>query len=180
MKQLYKWFFLVLVKIAYALYRIEGVNACLLIAPAKLIPQILRSYGATVGRDIQIHSPLIIHNARENYAHLTIGDECYIGRAVFLDLTEVITLEDRVTLSMRVSLLTHLDVGRAKVKAFLPNFKAPIQIQSDSYLGAGVLVAAGVHIGACSAVGAGSVVLESIGNQELHGGAPAKKIRDFH
>ena len=129
MKQLYQWFFLALVKMAYALYRIEGVNACLLIAPAKLIPKILRSYGAAVGREAQIHSPLIIHNARDNYAHLTIGDECYIGRAVFLDLTEAISLEERVTLSMRVSLLTHLDVGRAKVKAFLPNFEAPIRIR---------------------------------------------------
>ena len=47
MKKLYEWLFLLIVKIAYALYQIEGVNACLLIAPAKLLPTILRRYGAS-------------------------------------------------------------------------------------------------------------------------------------
>ena len=179
MNQLYEWLFLWVVRLVHALYRIEGVNACLLIAPAKLVPVILRRYGAAVGEDVEIHSPLIIHNAKASYANLRIGNQCYIGREVFFDLKEPITLEDRVTLSMRVSLLTHLDVGHAQVKAYLPSSQAPIRIRCDSYLGAGTLVLAGVTIGECAAIGAGSVVCESVGDRELHAGDPAKKIRDL-
>jgi len=179
MKRLFEWMFLLGVNIAYALYRIEGVNACLLVAPAKLVPAILRAYGATVGHEVQIHSPLVIHNARENYSHLAIGDQCYIGREVFFDLKERIALGDRVTLSMRVSLLTHFDVGRSGVKEFLPSSGGPIHIQRDAYLGAGSLVLSGVTIGERAAIGAGSVVLESVKDHELHAGNPAKKIRDL-
>ena len=180
MKRLYECFFRMLVKAAHWLYHIEGVNACLLIAPAKLIPDILRSYQAAIGTDTEIHSPIFIHNAGKNYAHLTIGNGCYVGRSVFFDLKEPVVLEDRATLSMRVSLLTHFDAGRAQVKTFLPVSSGPIRVCRYSYLGAGAILLAGVTVGECSAVGAGSVVLKSIGGHELYAGNPAVKIRDLH
>lgn len=127
--------FRLLLSLAYRAYRIEGVNALLLILPAKLIAPTLRRYGASIGAQPQIHSPLIIHNAGaergKEYANLVIGDCCYIGRDVFFDLAEQIVLEDYVTISMRCTLITHTDVGNRPPELInLPASRAPIRVRA--------------------------------------------------
>ena len=170
-------FFRFFIVMAYQSYRIEGVNALLLFMPAKLIIPTLRKYGASIGEDTVLHSPLVIHNAGEDYRNLIIGSHCYFGREVFFDLKEKVLIGDRVTLSMRVTLITHTDVGDSDTKLAIPITQAPIRIDSGAYLGANVTVLQGVKIGAGAAVGAGSVVLHDVPARMLAAGHPAKVIK---
>ena len=107
-KKITPTFFQFLVWLAYGIYRVEGINALLLIMPSKLIVPTLRKYGARIGENVILHSPLMIHNAGENYSNLVIGNNVYFGRAVFLDLKDQIKIGDRVTLSMKTTLLTQV------------------------------------------------------------------------
>lgn len=179
MKKLIFLLFRCLVAIAYWSYRIEGVNALLLILPAKLIVPTLRKYGARIGDDVIIHSPLIIHNAGEDYSKLSIGKSSYFGRAIFLDLKEKIEISERVTLSMRTTLITHTDAGESKVSTKMPRSAKPVKIDADAYLGANVSVLEGVHIGESSIIGAGSIVLSDVPAFTVAAGNPCREIRKF-
>jgi acetyltransferase-like isoleucine patch superfamily enzyme len=166
-----------LTRLAYYLWKIEGVNALLLVMPAKQIVSTLRRYGATIGEDVQIHSPLTIHNAGKNYSHLHIGDRSYLGRGIFLDLKEEIWIGNRVTVSMQVSLLTHLDVGQSPLKAKIPARQGPVRIEDGCYLGARVTVLQGVRMGKESAAGAAALLRENVADRTMVAGVPAKLIK---
>ena len=172
-------FFRALVTAAYWSYRIEGVNALLLILPAKLIVPTLRRYGAQIGEDVIIHSPLIIHNAGESYGNLSIGSKSYFGRAVFLDLKEKIEISERVTISMRTTLLTHTDAGESRVSQMIPPSAKPVKIAADAYLGANVTILEGINIGESSVIGAGSIVLHDVPAFTVAAGNPCREIRQL-
>ncbi len=165
--------------LAHFLWGIEGVNCLLLVMPAKLIVPTLRKYGAKIGKDVQMHSPLIIHNAWEDYSHLEIGDETYFGKGVFFDLKDKVSIGNHVTVSMQVSIITHLDVGNSPLKSQLPSSHAPVRFEDGSYLGARVTVLQGVTLGRESAVAAGALVREDVPERTLVAGVPANVIRKF-
>lgn len=54
-----------------------------------------------------------------------------------------------------------------------------IVIDDDVWIGANVTILPGVHIGKCSVIGAGSVVINDIESYSIYAGVPAKKIRDL-
>lgn len=180
MKALAKLAFRLLISLVYAAYRIEGVNALLLFMPAKMIVPTLRRYGATIGEGVQIHSPLLIHNAADSppyYRYLLIGDGVYIGRDVLLDLKAPICLHDYVTLSMRCTLITHTDAGdRPPEWLALQPSAAAITLKRGAYLGANVTVLQGVTIGEKAVVGAGAVVTKDVPDRAVVGGIPAKPL----
>lgn len=131
---------------------------------------------------MQIHSPLIIHNASpergKHYANLIVGNHCYLGRDVFLDLKEKIILEEYVTVSMRCTLLTHTDVGMRpdELLPFRPS-SAPIRLRQGAYLGAATTVLEGVTVGEMSIVGAGSIVTKNVPDHATVAGTPAKPLK---
>ncbi len=170
-------FFKLLIRITYLGYRIEGVNALLLIMPAKLIGPTLRQYGAQIGENTVLHSPLIIHNAGESYRNLIIGAHCYLGRAVLLDLKEKIILGDRVTLSMKVTLITHTDAGESRISKIIPPSAKPVRVDADAYLGANVTVLEGVKIDEGAVIGAGSIVRHDVPAFTVAAGNPCREIR---
>ncbi len=177
MKSLISFFFRLLTGAAYCGYKIEGVNALLLVMPAKLIVPTLRKYGASIADDVIIHSPLIIHNAGNDYSKLSVGRSSYFGRGVFLDLKDKISIGERVTVSMRVTLLTHTDVGDSSLKTEIPPSHGPVTVGNDAYLGAQATVLQNVRIGEQALVGAGSVVLHDVPAKTIAAGNPAKEIR---
>jgi acetyltransferase-like isoleucine patch superfamily enzyme len=171
-----------LVWIAYKAYKAEGINALLLLLPAKRIAPLLRQHGARIGENIEIHSPLILHNASEepgkHYANLQIGAGCYFGRDVFFDLKDRIVIEDRVTVSMRVTFITHTDVGRSPLAGRIPASQAPVVIRRGAYLGSGVTVLQGVEIGEQAVVGARALVDRPVPAGAVVAGVPARPIRN--
>jgi acetyltransferase-like isoleucine patch superfamily enzyme len=157
-----------------------GEDAAFLVAHARkhaVIP-LLRALGATVAPDADIETHLVIHNARAGLHKLTVGSGCHIGKACFFDLADSITLESRCAISMRVTLLTHIDVGRSPLRdGPYPTERGAITVGEGAYIGAGAIILHGVTIGRCAVVAAGSVVREDVPAYTVMGGGPARVLK---
>ncbi|MEX0782512.1 MAG: acyltransferase [Dehalococcoidia bacterium] len=123
---------------------------------------ILREYGATVGKHPSIFGPLIIVNADGDFRHLTIGDNVHIGADTLIDLADRVTIRDYATVSMRCTLVTHIDVGPGPLSERRPRQQAPVTLEDGCYLGAGVTVLHGVTVGAEATVGAHALVRRDV------------------
>ncbi len=152
--------------------------------PTRLIAPSLRNYGAIIGEDVRFRSPLVIHNSDnapgKYYRNLEVGPHCYFGRELFLDLQDKIAVEDHVTISHRVMILTHTDAGTSPLKdTFILTSTAPVTIRSGAYIGANVTILQGVEIGRASIVGAGAVVTRSVPPESVVVGVPARVVKSL-
>ena len=171
------------VRIFAAIYGGEGINIPLMFMPTQLISATLRQYGATVGERVRFRSPLVVHNSDlergSYYKKLKVGSDCYFGRELFLDLQDEIVIEDQVTISHRVMILTHTDAGTSPLKdRSIKTSQAPVIVRRGAYIGANVTILQGVEIGASSIVGAGAVVTRSVPPSTVVAGMPARVIKD--
>ncbi|MFM7298440.1 MAG: acyltransferase [Planctomycetota bacterium] len=147
-------------------------------ASPSLLRKLLVHHGARVGQHVRLHAPLLLHNADRSFANLAIGDDCHVGRDVFLDLKERITLGARVTVSMRAVILTHTDVGDSSWKSRgMPPSAAPVVLEDDVYIGANATVLPGVRVGRGALVAAGAVVTRDVPAGVRVGGVPARALR---
>ncbi len=151
-------------------------------APHEMIPELLTQYGAHVGERTVIHAPLHIHNMgkekNNHFANLEIGERCYLGPDLFIDLSDRVKIEDRATISMRAALITHIHVGESPLReTYFPPQSAPVTVRQGAYIGCGATVLKGVVIGKNSAVGAGSLVNKDVPPRVLAAGCPARIIR---
>lgn len=167
--------------ITYRAYGVDGLNTLFLFLPARLAISQLKTHGARLGAEIELHTPFIIHNSvpesGQHYSNLRIGVGCYLGKEVFLDLADIILIEDRVTISMRVTLLTHTHTGRSPLNDNkLPASHAPVRLCRGCYIGAGAIVLPGITVGEQAIVGAGAVVCHDIAPFSVVAGVPARLI----
>ena len=155
----------------------RGLCARLGSVTSRLVPRLLRRYGARIGDDVRIASPLVMHNAERSFANLRVGNGAYIGRDCLIDLKQPVEIGARVTLAMRVSVVTHLDVGRSSwaVRGYPPS-SAPVIIGDDAYIGAGAILLPGVKIGAGALVGAAALVRHDVPPGVRVAGVPARAI----
>jgi len=167
---------LLFLRIIYKLWGIEPINEALLTQTIGL-PDLLRTFGAHIGDATVIHGPLIIHNAKRDYSNLHIGTGVHIGRAVLLDLSQPIRIEDQAVISMRCTLLTHQDVGDRPLQEAVPMLYLPLTIATGAYLGSGVTLLAGAQIGAGAIVGAGALVTNPVTPNTTVVGVPARPIQ---
>ena len=98
----------------------------------------LRWCGFTIGRDVYIADELIIAEELVDRDMLRIGY--------------------RVSMAPRVTLVTSSHPNESRIRPVAPVKRAPIIIEDDAWLGAGVVVLPGVTIGRGAVVGANSVV----------------------
>jgi len=152
---------------------------------AALFPQLraplLRLLGARVGRRAVLHDVRFFNLYRTGLAGLTIGEECFVGDECLLDLACPITLERQVTLAERVLVLTHMKVGYSDhplMEAF-PPLEKPVLFEQGAFVGANVTVLAGVRVGSCAFVAAGSVVTADVPPRTLVAGVPARVMRSL-
>jgi maltose O-acetyltransferase len=118
---------------------------------------LLRWCGFVIGQDVYIADELIIAEELEERGNITLGD--------------------RVSIAPRVTLVTSSHPNDSRIRAFAPVQRAPIVIEADAWLGAGVVVLPGVRIGRGAIVGANSVVTADVAPLHVVAGAPAKTIR---
>lgn len=136
---------------------IEGIAAELRDTPNQHVA-ILREFGAKVGNQVSIHGPIYIVNAGSDFAKLTIGDRVHLGTAMLIDLADSVTIEDDATLSMRSSIVTHMDVGPGALREKRPREQGPVRIGRGAYLGIGATILHGVTVGPEATVGAHALV----------------------
>jgi putative colanic acid biosynthesis acetyltransferase WcaF len=136
---------------------IEGI-AMELRATTNAHADILREFGATIGGDVSIHGPIHIVNADGDFRRLRIGNRVHLGTEVLIDLADDVTIEDEATLSMRSSLITHMDVGPGPLSIRRPRQQGPVRIGAGAYLGIAATVLHGVTVGEQATIGAHALV----------------------
>lgn len=172
----YKFYKLAFLGFLNFLFGFEYVNCRLLSIDKRLVIPILKKYGAIVGKNCDIEVPLII-NTKKNYEKLIIGDHCYIGKGVILDIKGGIELRNNVTISFGTVIVSHIDVGRSSLKKIYNTNYCKTIIRDNVYIGASAKILDGVELGECCLVAGGSVVTRSFPPNSLILGVPAKIIK---
>ena len=166
--------------LSYKLYGYESLNLFLKILPSKKINLILIHFGAKIGKNVRIKSPITIHNADKNkniYSNLIIGDGVYLGRDCIIDLMGKVTIENNVTISHRVVLNTHTDLGESHIlkNKYYPTTVGKITIKEGTYIGSNVTILQNVIIGSNSFIGAFSLVNNNIKSGYRAFGVPCRE-----
>lgn len=134
--------------------------------------------GAQLGSNMRIYKGLTIHNVEGDFSRLCIGDDCHIGTQVFLDMASHIVMGNRVTVSMRTMILTHMNAGSCNSGAAIKAKKiAGVTIEDDVYIGAGAIILPGVTIGKGALIGAAAVVTRDVPPNSIMLGSPARNVR---
>ena len=113
---------------------------------------------------------------------IRIGRHVFVGLDTWLDdqFPELITVEDDVTISFRVTVVVHDDAKRMDRTAAGAGdgTVAPVTLRRGCYLGAGCLVLPGVTVGERAVVGAGAVLTRDVPPGTLVAGVPARVVKD--
>ena len=114
------------------------------------------------------------------YNRLTLKKHAEINYGCFLLLRDRITIGENSTLAYNVSLITSSNPNapyNILSKSLYPPMTAPIEIGNNVWIGANSTILAGIKIGDCSIIAAGSVVTKDVPPYTLVGGVPAKFIK---
>ncbi len=131
---------------------------------------LLRLFGATIGRGVQI-MPSVKIWAPWN---LTLGDFSCVSHGVDIYCVDRIEIGANATISQRAFLCTashEIDHPR------MPLITAPIHIEDGAWVCAEAYVHLGVTIGTDAVAGVRSVVLKDVPARQVVGGNPAREIK---
>lgn len=140
---------------------------------------LLRILGAEVGKDSVILDCAFSNAYHYGFSNLHIGNRCFIGDEVMIDLRGTTILEDSVTLSNRVCIVTHMNVGYTDhpLQKRYPTIEKTVRLKYGCYIGIAAIILPGVTIGKESVVGAGAVVTKDMPEKKLIVGVPAYVVR---
>lgn len=135
----------------------------------------LRLIGARLGEQVVMFNVVFINLYHYGFSRLSIGNECFFGNGVMLDCRGPLVIQDQVTISSRVNLVTHINVGFAShpLQDHYPASETGITIKSGVYIGTNATILPGVTIGEGSVVAAGAVVTKSVPPGVMVAGVPA-------
>lgn len=143
---------------------------------------LLRMAGARVGADTVVFDAQWSNLYHYGFSRVRIGKRCFVGDGVMLDTRGGFLLEDDVTLSNRVTIVTHINVGYPDhpVQMHYPSDEAEVRIRNGAYIGTGAIILPGVTVGKEAVVAAGAVVTKDVPDRTMVAGVPAvikKKLR---
>ena len=131
---------------------------------------ILRWFGAEIGQGVRIKT-----GVRVKFPwRLIIKDFVWIGEDVWLDNLDLITIESHCCISQNVYFCTGNHDWSDR------NFNlctAPIYIESESWIAAQAMIAAGVRVGKGAVLALGSVATRSLEPMTIYSGNPAIAIK---
>lgn len=136
-------------------------------ARGKLYEPYLKGFG----KNFKVGSQAFIFNPNE----LLVGNDVYIGFNSYLGQGEII-LKDEVLIGNFVSITASNHLLKNDSFRFGGFESKPIIIGKGSWIGAHTSIVAGVIIGDCTLIAAGSVVTKPFEGFSILGGCPAKKI----
>ncbi|HMO51461.1 MAG TPA: acyltransferase [Kiritimatiellia bacterium] len=146
----------------------------------------------TIGRDVIIAKRVTLRAMttypwaqppQEFSPSITLHDGCFINNG-----SQIVAI-DRVTIGRNVMIAENCFIAdnnhgwanpEAPIKHQPLTSKGPVTIGDDSWLGANVVVAAGVSIGRHCVIGANSVVTRDIPDHSMAAGAPARIIKQWN
>lgn len=114
---------------------------------------------------------------------LSVGNECGIGDYSIIDVSDDITIGNRVALGSRCTIYTHdHDYNQTGISAPWKGkpITKPVIINSGAWIGANVTILPGVVIGECAIVATGSVVTKNVAPNTIVAGVPAKEIKKIN
>jgi acetyltransferase-like isoleucine patch superfamily enzyme len=159
---------------------VVGPEAIALTLYKSLFPHIvLEIGGATIGRNVRINRWLSIHECGGSFKGLKIGDDVHIGKFVLLDLTQPLTIGDRVTVAMYSKVLSHQNLGDTRLKQVYPAESGPVTIPDDVVLGAGAIMLYPTRLAPGTLVAAGAVVRGDYDKPCVLMGNPTRIIREI-
>ncbi|OQW49270.1 MAG: hypothetical protein A4S09_12195 [Proteobacteria bacterium SG_bin7] len=141
----------------------------------------LRLCGVKLGKNCVVHNIRFMNLHRGGFKNLSMGDDCFLGGEVLLDLATQIRLGNQVTLAERTLIMTHMNVGY-KDHPLQKEFRSrvgPVSIDNASFIGAGSIILEGIKIGPKSFIGAGSLVSGDVSGNSFWAGNPARIVRSL-
>ncbi|WP_166379643.1 sugar O-acetyltransferase [Pseudoalteromonas sp. Z9A4] len=125
----------------------------------------------------------------ESGFHCDYGNQIVLGDRTFININctildapiseGAITIGDDCLIGPNVQLLAVSHATNPAERLNKENFAAQISIGNNVWIGAGVIVLAGVTIGDNAVVGAGSMVTKDVAANTVVAGSPAIKLKDI-
>jgi len=172
---IYFWCYSRYLNLIYRFQGIEGINLVML--RTRFPKYILTKFGAKIGEGTVVYPHIFIHAAKNDYSNLVVGKNCRILRDCFLDLTDRIELCDTAHIGIRVSIITHLNVGDSRLKDVYPTVSGCVKIGKGTVTTAGAIILHGVTLGEYCIIGAGSVVSTEVPDYSVVVGNPGRIIK---
>lgn len=137
---------------------------------------LLKALGARIGKDSVVENVVFVNFYYRGFGSLRLGDNCFIGPKVIIDLAGEVELGDHSTISMGATILTHMNVGYKDhpLQARYPKRVEGVKLKRGAFVGAGAIIFPGTVLGENCLVGAGSVVKESQPANSVVTGNPGK------
>jgi acetyltransferase-like isoleucine patch superfamily enzyme len=139
--------------------------------------QIITSRGARwcVGDRVSLGAGVILSVG--DRASLTIGSDVRITHYTIIGAEDSISIADRAQIGEHCSIRDHDHDASAQSMHRAALVSSPVRIGEDSWIGRGVAVLRGSHIGAGAVIGANAVVRSDIPQNAIAAGVPARVIR---
>jgi acetyltransferase-like isoleucine patch superfamily enzyme len=142
---------------------------------------LLKGAGARVGERTTIKGRLYVDNVWQDenshgFSHLQIGENCYIGDGVYIDLAAPVTIGDNVVISAGVSIVSHQDCNRSPLAQRFPRRCEPVVIEDGAWLGVNATVLVGVTIGRESVLAAHALAMSDTKPGSVNAGVPASEV----
>jgi len=143
-------------------------------AERELRGRIIRELFGRAGNSVWIEPPFCCDYG----TNIVLGSNVYFNfNCVILDPAQVI-IGSNVMFGPAVQIYTANHSINASKRRMGPEFAQPIEIGSDVWLGGGAIILPGLHVGARSVIGAGSVVTRDIPADVFAAGNPCRVIRN--
>jgi acetyltransferase-like isoleucine patch superfamily enzyme len=132
------------------------------------------------GTEIQRLCRIHLGDGAADKPQLTVGARVFIGQCTHISVMQPMHIGDHALIGANCYLLTNQHRFQSREIPIRDQGyeTAPLAIGADVWIGANCVVMPGIVIGRGAIIGASSVVNKNVGEYEIWGGLPARKIKD--